>query len=58
LGFSIDLFLEMAMHLLGHGIIPSVLELTEAVLSENRIWTAFKEYANPLLSDIASFRLD
>ena len=58
IGFRMDIFVETIMHKIGHGVLPSVLELTEAVFSEHKLWTSFEKFANPILKDIASFRLD
>ena len=58
LGYSIDIFIEASMHLLGHGIISSVIDLTEAVFREHGIWNSFVGFAKPYLDDISSFRLD
>ena len=57
LGYDMDKWLEMAMHLVGHGVISSILELTELVLTEHSLWTRFRDFANTFLEDIASLRL-
>ena len=57
LGFSFDLWIETAMHLLGHGIIATILELIESVLSDHYLWKDFRKFANPFLEDIATFKL-
>ena len=58
LPFSIELFIETAMHLLGHGIFGSILELTDAVFTEHKLWSDFCKFANVFMRDIANFRLD
>lgn len=57
-GYNIEIFIEATMHLLAHGIISSIIDLTEAVFREHNIWNSFVAYAKPYLVDISSFRLD
>ena len=57
-GYKINIFVDTAMHLIGHGIIGTLLELMESVLTEHKLWTAFQNFANPILSEIADMRLD
>lgn len=57
LGYDMDRWLEMPMHLLGHGVITSIIELTEVVFREHSLWSRFTEKVNVHLSDMASFRL-
>jgi hypothetical protein len=56
--FEVEIYVETIMHLIGHGVIPSCLELTETVFKEQGIWSSFERFANPFLDDIASFNLD
>ena len=58
LGYSIAIFVEASMHLLAHGIVASIIDLTEAVFSEHNLWSSFTDFAKPYLDDIATFRLD
>jgi len=54
---DIEMFIEASMHLLGHGIMGSIIDLTEAVFKENNIWTDFMNFANPVLKEVAACRL-
>ena len=45
------------MHMLGHGVIATILELIESVLSDHYLWNDFRRFANPFLEDIATFKL-
>ena len=54
---DIEMFIEASMHLLGHGIMGSIIDLTEAVFKENNIWTDFMNFANPILKEVAACRL-
>lgn len=58
LPFSIRLFIETAMHLLGHGILGSILELTEAVLTQHKLWTNFCKFVNVIIRNMTNFKLD
>eukprot|EP00985_Skeletonema_marinoi_P031151 scaffold36471_cov299-Skeletonema_marinoi.AAC.1 len=58
LGYEASMFVELGMHLLGHGIVSSIIDLTEQVLKEHDQWAAYKRFANQYLTQIASFRLD
>ncbi|KAL7542268.1 hypothetical protein ACHAWF_007131, partial [Thalassiosira exigua] len=58
LGYEMWHLVETLMHLIGHGVIASVLELICSVLADNELWTSFQNFANPILGDIASFRLE
>ena len=53
-----DMFIETAMHLLGHGIVGTLIEEIKKVMTHHGLWTTFIEFVNPMLGDIASFRLD
>jgi len=57
-GYDISIFVDTGMHLILHGIIGSLIELTESVLAEHKLWTKFQTFANPILSQIADMRLD
>ena len=46
------------MHGLAHGIIPDVMDILHTILSHHKKFTAFVAFANPILHDVASFRLD
>ena len=46
------------MHLLGHGIIGSLVELLEKVFTDHKLWSKFVEFANKIIVDVASFSLD
>ena len=46
------------MHLLGHGIVGTLIEEIKKVMTHHGLWTTFIEFVNPMLEDIASFRLD
>ena len=57
LRFSFDLWIEAAMHQLGHGVIATILKLIESVMSDHCIWNDLRRFANPFLEDIATFKL-
>jgi len=57
-GYEIKIFLDTGMHLICHGIVGTLIELAESVLTEHKLWTAFQNFANPILSGIADMRLD
>ena len=46
------------MHGLGHGIIPDVMEIVHSVFKRYGKLASFINFANEILSDVASFRLD
>jgi len=46
------------MHALAHGIIPDVMDILHTILSHHKKYAAFIAFANPILYDVASFRLD
>jgi len=46
LGYDSDKWLEMAMHLVGHGVISSILELTELVLTGFRARSHICDHSN------------
>ena len=46
------------MHGLCHGIIPDVMEIIHRIFKKYGKMATFCDYANPILSDLASFRLD
>ncbi len=46
------------MHGLAHGIIPDVMDILHTILSHHKKYAAFIAFANPILYDVASFRLD
>ena len=56
--FRSEKFIETGMHLLGHGIIGSLVELLEKVFTDHKLWSKFVEFANKILVDVASFSLD
>ena len=58
LGFSIDLWVETAMHMLGHGVISSIIELTESIFTEHKLWSDFCRFSSKLLGDISALRLE
>ena len=49
---------DLPMHGLAHGIIPDVMDILHTILSHHKKFTAFVAFANPILHDVASFRLD
>ena len=51
-------FIETAMHLLGHGIVGTLIEEIKKVMTHHGLWTTFIEFVNPRLGDVAFFRLD
>jgi len=51
-------FPNLPMHGLGHGMIPDVMDIVHSVFKKFLKLTAFIEFANPILIDIASFKLD
>ena len=51
-------FIETGMHLLGHGIVGSLVELLEKVFTDHKLWTKFVDFANEIIVDVASFCLD
>lgn len=52
LGYELDMFPELGMHLLGHGIAASVLDLLQQVLTEAKLWTQYCEFTNTTIADI------
>ncbi|EJK52081.1 hypothetical protein THAOC_28686 [Thalassiosira oceanica] len=58
LGFSIELWLETAMHQLGHGVIASLIELVESIFTEHKLWSEFCRFATKLFGDVMAFRLE
>ena len=46
------------MHGLAHGIIPDVMDILHAILSHQKRFTDFIAFANLILHDVTSFRLD
>ena len=51
-------FIKTDMHLLGHGIVGSLVELLEKVFTDHKLWTKFVDFANEIIVDVASFCLD
>ena len=49
---------DLPMHGLAHGIIPDVMDILHTILSHHKKYAAFIAFANPILYDVASFRLD
>jgi hypothetical protein len=49
---------DLPMHGIGHGIVPDVMDIVHQIFIHHRKLTAFTEFANETLSDIAIFRLD
>lgn len=46
------------MHMLGHGVIVSIIELTESIFTKHKLWSNFCRFATELLGDISAFRLE
>jgi len=46
------------MHALAHGIVPDVMDIVHSILIHYKKYTAFINFANPILEEITSFRLD
>ena len=51
-------FPALPMHGLCHGMIPNVMEIIHRIFKKYGKMATFCDYANPILSDLASFRLD
>ena len=49
---------DLPMHGVAHGIIPDVMVILHTILSHHKKLTAFIDFANPILHDVASFGLD
>ena len=49
---------DLPMHGMAHGIIPDVMEMTHQIFAKYGKRKSFYDYANPILEDIAGFRLD
>ena len=56
--FSTFKFPNLPLHGLGHGMIPDVMLIVHLIFSKYGKRTKFYEYANSVIEDIASFRLD
>ena len=56
--FSRFKFPNLPMHGLGHGIIPDLMAMIHQIFTKYGMMTKFYDYANPILDDIAFFRLD
>ncbi len=54
LGYNLDMFVELGMHLLGHGIVTSILDVLHQIFAEENIWTAYIDFANKFIGDIPS----
>ena len=52
------IFPDLPMHGLAHGIIPDCMEITHTIFAKYKKRQSFFDYANPILEDVASFRLD
>ena len=51
--------IETPMHQLGHGGVGTMInDFIQPVMTQHKLWTKFKDFVNPILTDIASFRLD
>ena len=46
------------MHGLVHGIIPDVMDILHSILSHHKKLTAFNDFENLIMHDVASFGLD
>ena len=51
-------FPDLPMHALAHGIVPDVMDIVHSILIHYKKYTAFINFANPILEEITSFRLD
>ena len=51
-------FPDVPLHGLGHGMIPDVMFIVQQIFSHHNKFTPFVRYANTILDDISSFRLD
>ena len=51
-------FPDLPMHGFGHGILPDTMNIIHHILSRYKKFTAFVTFANEILIDIESFRLD
>ena len=49
---------DVPLHGIGHGMIPDVMNIANQILSHYGKLTSFCKYANTILDDIGSFRLD
>jgi len=49
---------DLPMHGMAHGMIPDVMEITHAIFSKYSKKKPFYDYANVILADVATFRLD
>ena len=49
---------DMPMHGLAHGIIPDVMNVLHQILARYGKFTAFVNFANPIIEDVANMRLD
>ena len=52
LGYDMEMFPELGMHLIGHGIVASMLDLLNSVLKEQKLWTKYIDFCNAIIADI------
>ena len=57
LDYDFEKFIETIMHLIGHGIVASVMGLMQNILKEHSLGTTFENFCNPYLKDIEACRL-
>ena len=51
-------FPDVPLHALGHGMIPDVMYIVQQIFSHHNKYQAFVRYANVILDDLASLRLE
>lgn len=51
-------FPDLPMHALAHGIVPDVMDIIHSIFTHYKKYKAFIDFANPILEEIISLRLD
>ena len=51
-------FPDVPLHAIGHGMIPDVMFIVQQIFLQHNKFTPFVRYANTILDDISTFRLD